>query len=82
MTIEVRRDGRTARVWTGRGRDAKITTRPAAKAVDLSCYIPVTKGESEVSFRIKPDSFEELAMAMMKASRKEAIRAFGAALQA
>jgi hypothetical protein len=38
-------------------------------------------GVTEVSLRVSPDSFEDVAKAMLAADEDEAIRAFGTALQ-
>lgn len=80
MTIEVKRGARTATGYTGDGWGATISVGLTGN-VNIKCFIPVSGGDSEVCVRVKPDSFEELVAAMMKANRNAAIKAFCAVLQ-
>lgn len=86
MGVSVLRGGVTSRTWSGSGSEGTIgylsgwgTTAPL---VTLSFQMPSKGGgETQVLVQIDPESFERLATCMLNASKEDAIRAFGAALQ-
>jgi hypothetical protein len=50
--------------------------------LSMSFDDPRAAGKREYTLRIDPDTFKALAIAMIRTDRDEAIKAFGAALQA
>ena len=78
MTIKISRGGSRSNKWSGEGSNATVTS--VENGVLLRGTIVYGIGETEVEFRIEPDSFTDFCTAMIKANRNSAIRAFGRAL--
>jgi hypothetical protein len=79
MSFKAFRSGETSPKWSDDPYDEKIVTRH--KRLDFEFSMPSKGGGvTEVSLRVSPDSFEDVAKAMLTAGEDEAIRAFGAAL--
>jgi hypothetical protein len=80
MTIEVERNGARSMRSAASLPDAGLWVEHYAVIVGLSD--PRGTGDSVYKAKIRPSSFAALAQAMMHAAPEEAIKAFGAALQA
>jgi hypothetical protein len=81
MSVKAFRSGETSPNWSEDPYGEKVVTRH--KRLDFEFSMPSKGGGvTEVSLRVSPDSFEDVAKAMLTASEDEAISAFGAALQA
>jgi len=80
MSIKAVRSGETSRTWSYDPYSEKIVTRH--NRLDFEFSMPSKGGGvTEVSLQVSPDSFEDVAKAMLTADEDAAIRAFGTALQ-
>ena len=81
MSIKAHRSGETSPHWSHDPYGEKIVTR--FDRLDFEFSMPSKGGGvTEVSLRIAPESFAEVARAMLTADEDAAIRAFGEALAA
>ena len=81
MAIEVMRGGKTAPTWSGFGYNIKVSG--VSDPARLSIFFEIASkggGTTQIAVRVKPDSFDEVAAAMIKAAPKDAVRAFGKAM--
>ena len=78
MSISIARGPKSAAYWSGIGFNGQIIELP--DAIGFRGDINYGRGGSDVEFRIRPEDFANLAKAMMRVDRNEAIKAFGQAL--
>lgn len=86
MAIKVLRGGRTAREWSGYGKNVHVSHSKGDQwnesSADIGFFIDSKGGgETQILVKIQTQSFEALAKAMLKADPEAAIKAFGATLQ-
>ena len=83
MAIDVQRGGATSRYWYGAGSANIRTAYPTDKGVEISIRISGNKGgTTQILCTLEPDTFAQLAGAMMTVAPVAATKAFASALAA